>query len=61
MHVPDPVLPSAAGDIVDRGPWGLEGLLLLSAYKLLLPNNVYLVRGNHETKYCAEKYGKPQL
>jgi hypothetical protein len=31
--------------------------VLLCAYKILLPNNIFIVRGNHETKYCAEKYG----
>jgi serine/threonine-protein phosphatase 5 len=30
---------------VDRGSWGLETLLLFLTYKLLLPHNVYLLRG----------------
>lgn len=30
---------------MDRGSWGLETLLLFLAYKWLLPNNVYLLRG----------------
>lgn len=49
----------AVGDFVDRGSWGIETLMLLLVYKWLLPNNVYLVRGNHETSDCTKRYGKP--
>ncbi|XP_010235301.1 serine/threonine-protein phosphatase 7 isoform X2 [Brachypodium distachyon] len=45
------------GDYVDRGAWGLETLLLLLAWKVLLPNSVFLLRGNHESKYCTSVYG----
>jgi hypothetical protein len=45
----------AVGDFVDRGSWGIETLMLLLVYKWLLPNNVYLVRGNHETTSGATK------
>jgi serine/threonine-protein phosphatase 5 len=45
------------GDYVDRGAWGLETLLLLLAWKVLLPNCVFLLRGNHESKYCTSVYG----
>lgn len=36
----------------------METLLLLLTYKWLLPHNVYLVRGNHESAYCTSWYGK---
>ncbi|GAB4848362.1 Serine/threonine-protein phosphatase 7 [Ancistrocladus abbreviatus] len=45
------------GDYVDRGAWGLETFLLLLAWKIFLPQRVYLLRGNHETKYCTSVYG----
>ncbi|GLT39374.1 hypothetical protein SLA2020_135700 [Shorea laevis] len=45
------------GDYVDRGAWGLETFLLLLAWKVFLPHRVYLLRGNHESKYCTSVYG----
>lgn len=45
------------GDYVDRGAWGLETFLLLLAWKVLLPHRVFLLRGNHESKYCTSVYG----
>ncbi|KAK3034177.1 hypothetical protein RJ639_034317 [Escallonia herrerae] len=45
------------GDYVDRGAWGLETFLILLAWKVLMPHRVYLLRGNHESKYCTSVYG----
>lgn len=45
------------GDYVDRGAWGLETFLMLLAWKVYLPHRVYLLRGNHESKYCTSVYG----
>ncbi|KAI5078464.1 hypothetical protein GOP47_0006135 [Adiantum capillus-veneris] len=48
------------GDYVDRGAWGLETFLLLLAWKIFLPHRVFLLRGNHETRYCTATYGFEQ-
>ncbi|KAJ7944015.1 Serine/threonine-protein phosphatase [Quillaja saponaria] len=45
------------GDYVDRGAWGLETFVLLLAWKVFMPHNIYLLRGNHESKYCTSVYG----
>ncbi|KAA8547621.1 hypothetical protein F0562_004050 [Nyssa sinensis] len=45
------------GDYVDRGAWGLETFLLLLAWKVVMPHRVFLLRGNHESKYCTSVYG----
>uniref|UniRef100_UPI0005C962C4 serine/threonine-protein phosphatase 7-like n=1 Tax=Fragaria vesca subsp. vesca TaxID=101020 RepID=UPI0005C962C4 len=45
------------GDYVDRGAWGLETLLILLAWKVLMPKSVYLLRGNQESKYCTSVFG----
>ncbi|EFJ07603.1 hypothetical protein SELMODRAFT_429646 [Selaginella moellendorffii] len=44
------------GDYVDRGVWGFETYFLLLAWKVL-PHRVFLLRGNHETKFCTSVYG----
>ncbi len=45
------------GDLIDRGAWGLEVLLLLAAWKVAAPSHVFLLRGNHETTFCSWVYG----
>eukprot|EP00879_Flechtneria_rotunda_P011447 GHRR01011958.1.p1 GENE.GHRR01011958.1~~GHRR01011958.1.p1 ORF type:complete len:279 (+),score=80.14 GHRR01011958.1:225-1061(+) len=45
------------GDYVDRGAWGVETLTLLLVWKWLLPRNVYLLRGNHESDTITRVYG----
>ncbi|XP_024360740.1 serine/threonine-protein phosphatase 7 [Physcomitrium patens] len=48
------------GDYVDRGAWGFETYFYLLSWKLLLPHRVFLLRGNHETKFCTSAYGFEQ-
>ncbi|CAK0845187.1 unnamed protein product, partial [Prorocentrum cordatum] len=45
------------GDFVDRGAHQLEVVGLLLALKCLLPEKVWLVRGNHEDRSMNRKYG----
>lgn len=55
------------GDLVDRGPNGIETLALAIAFRLANPLNVFLARGNHESRELnadggfaselADKYG----
>ncbi|XP_058748949.1 serine/threonine-protein phosphatase 7-like isoform X2 [Vicia villosa] len=45
------------GNYVDEGAWGIEVFLVLLAWKVLMPHRVYLLRGNHESRYCTEQYG----
>ncbi|KAL0215693.1 hypothetical protein P9112_007877 [Eukaryota sp. TZLM1-RC] len=59
------------GDFVDRGPHGVELICLLLCYKLLHPQRIVLLRGNHETRTvtrtygfyteCLSKFGKPTV
>lgn len=45
------------GDYVDRGNCALEIVVLLFALKLKYPQNIYMIRGNHETEQISEYYG----
>lgn len=45
------------GDYVDRGKQSLETICLLLAYKLKYPNNLFLLRGNHECASINRIYG----
>lgn len=45
------------GDFVDRGPWSVEVLLSIFAFKLQHPSAVHLNRGNHESEMTNYQYG----
>ncbi|MBY8979754.1 MAG: metallophosphoesterase [Candidatus Lokiarchaeota archaeon] len=45
------------GDIVDRGLYQLECLILVLALKIKESNKYYLLRGNHETLEVNRNYG----
>ena len=45
------------GDYVDRGAFGVEVMLLLMLLKIRAPNNVFLIRGNHECEDISTDYG----
>lgn len=45
------------GDIVDRGTKAVEILMVLLFAKLLCPNSVHILRGNHETENMSNTCG----
>ena len=45
------------GDYVDRGKYGVEVMIHLFCLKLLFPDKIYLLRGNHECVNISMNYG----
>merc|ERR1719454_39807 len=45
------------GDYVDRGKNGIETICMLLAYKILYPENFFILRGNHECASINRIYG----
>ena len=44
------------GDYVDRGAYGPEVVVYLTAMKLKYPKNVVMLRGNHETREMTQSF-----
>jgi diadenosine tetraphosphatase ApaH/serine/threonine PP2A family protein phosphatase len=45
------------GDYIDRGDYSIEVMLILYSLKVLFPQNIYLLRGNHESSQISAYYG----
>lgn len=57
LNKKQPKLVIFLGDIVDRGPQQIECMIILLALKILSPERIKILRGNHETLEMNEAYG----
>ena len=45
------------GDLIDRGEFSIETVLIVLLMKIIWPNNVFLIRGNHEFRFLSSQGG----
>ncbi len=45
------------GNLVNKGKYDIEVLCLVLAFKCLYPDNIFLIRGNHESETMTRMYG----
>lgn len=45
------------GDMVDRNPYDFQNLALILSFWILFPENVFIIRGNHEDTSVCSRYG----
>lgn len=45
------------GDIVDRGEFSIESILIVLLMKIIWPDNVFVIRGNHEFEFLCSQCG----
>ena len=48
------------GDSVDRNPYDLQNLAFILSFWIMFPNNVFILRGNHEDASVCSRYGFSQ-
>ncbi|OHS97911.1 Ser/Thr protein phosphatase [Tritrichomonas foetus] len=60
FHIPNPTHYLFLGDIVDRGEFSLESCALVFLMKVLFPDHVHIIRGNHEFSFLCTQGGFSQ-